>query len=858
METIHLKIIISHTNTDFDALASMIAAQKLHPDAILVITTKQTSLVKQFLTIYRDTFEMILDDDIDWSLVTEMIVVDVATINRLGNHAKHMNLDHVKVTIYDHHPKSENNMVADYEQIEEIGATVTILIEKIREQKIQISSLEATLFGLGIYTDTGSFTYPNTTERDFLAASYLIRNGMNLNLVQKFSVHKLTEEQENLLNTLYFESNAYEREGLKFVISYCEHPKFIKGLAVVAEKLLDVSGANLVLCVVKMKNTVFIVGRANSERINLIPLLSKFGGGGHREAGSASVKKAELSDVLNDINKYKELLLTPSVIARDIMASPVKSLTPDTKMEDAGEKMYRYGHSGYPVVEDGKLVGIITRRDLDKANHHGLGHAPIKAYMSTELITAKPETTIEELQSIVINHNVGRIPIVDGEKIIGIVTRTDIIEVMHSQHLSEALKKPKLDNLKELLSTRLPASTYQLLKDISKTAGESNVNVFLIGGIVRDLFLEHPNDDVDITVEGDGIAFANKLVEDYGGSIVSHETFGTATWTHPNGEQIDVTSARLEYYARPASLPDVERASLKMDLNRRDFTINSMAVSLNPRSFGKLVDPFHGQQDLRSKTIRILHNLSFIEDPTRIFRAVRFENRFNFKMDIQTLTLAHNSIGRVKDLSEDRMIGQMKSLFNDRAPSKALLRLFDLHFWRQFDIHDECRESSALHVVQLEEMYDRVFEEDYTLNWINYFAIPFYQSGNLEKINPYLMTRGDRKFIQDVKALMNQSELFEQKTIFALHPKLKNYSNEAILFYLSSKQDEDTVPIVEYLIRRQKMVNYLSGEDMIKEGYKPGKYFRNILMALELAILNGEVDSRESAIEWLLKNHSKS
>ena len=853
-----MKIIISHTNTDFDALASMIAAHKLHPDATLVITTKQTSLVKQFLTIYRDTFEMKLDDDIDWSLVSEMIVVDVATLNRLGNHAKHLNLDDVKVTIYDHHPKSDNNIIADHEQIEEIGATVTMLIEKIIEQNIQISSLEATLFGLGIYTDTGSFTYPNTTEREFAAATHLIRNGMNLSLIQKFSVHNLTDEQDDLLNTLYFKSNSYVREGLKFVISYCEHPKFIKGLAVVAEKLLDVSSANMVLCVVKMKNTVFIVGRANSERINLIPLLSKFGGGGHREAGSASVKKAELSDVLNDINKYKDLLLTPSVIARDIMASPVKSLTPETTMVDAGEKMYRYGHSGYPVVRDGKLVGIITRRDLDKANHHGLGHAPIKAYMSTELITAKPETTIEELQSIVINHNVGRIPIMDNDKIIGIVTRTDIIEVMHSKQLSEALKKPKLDNLKELMSTRLPESTYQLLKDISKSSGESHVNVYLIGGIVRDLFLDYPNDDVDITVEGDGISFAKQLVEDYGGTIVSHESFGTATWTHPNGEQIDVTSARLEYYARPASLPDVERASLKMDLNRRDFTINSMAVRLNPRSFGKLVDPFHGQQDLRSNTIRILHNLSFIEDPTRIFRAVRFESRFNFKMDSQTLTLAHNSIGRIKDLSEDRMIGQMKALFNDRAPSKAMLRLFDLHFWRQFDIQDECRESSTIHVKQLEGIYDRVFEEEYTINWINYFAIPFYQSEVLDKIEPYLMSRGDRKFIQDVKALMNQSELLEMETAWELHPKLKNYSNEAILFFVTARPDTNAEPIVDYLVRRQKLVNYLTGEDMINEGYKPGKYFRNILLALEVAVLNGEVDSRESAIEWLLKNHSKS
>ncbi|SOC40654.1 CBS domain-containing protein [Salinicoccus kekensis] len=853
-----MQIIMSHVNTDFDALASLIAAKKLHPEAKVVIPNEQTAPVRQFLTIYRDTFDMTDDHLVKWEEVTGLILVDTASLSRLGNYTKKLDAEKLDITVYDHHPPGSKVVKAARRVIEPVGATVTLLIEEIIRRKIPISSFEATLFGLGLYTDTGSFTFPNTTDRDFQAASFLMKNEMNLEIIQRFADYKLTPGQQDLLNQLFRNAKTYYRDGLKFLVCAYQIDVYLRELATIADKLLDISGADMVLTVVKMEKHVHIVGRCNSNRVNLLPLLEKFDGGGHPQAGSATVKREELEEVLQQVNSHLDLILKPAITAEDIMASPVKMLPPDTKIREAGHLMYRYGHSGYPVVEDDRLIGIITRRDLDKANHHGLGHAPIKAYMSRNPRTIKPETTIEEMQRLIIDNNIGRLPVMEDGQPIGIVTRTDIIEVMHNQELSEDLRRPDIKNLKEEMEKQLPESTNSLLTDISRTAERADMRVYLIGGIVRDLFLERPNDDIDIVVEGNGIDFAEHLRTDYGGSVKMHETFGTASWIHPSGLYIDVTSARLEYYERPASLPDVELSTLSEDLYRRDFTINSMALCLNPEVFGDLVDPFNGQADLRSKTIKVLHNLSFIDDPTRILRAVRFETRFDFLMDKQTESLALNSMARMRDLSAHRIVEEMKRLFKDEDPPGTIKRLFKLTFWQQFGVDDGSAEQSYIHAGQLKMFYEiHKPPAGQKARWFNYFAIPFFTSKKMYLMSQFSLTKRNNKFLQDIRNLSDMEGVERIREPGEFHRFLKHYEDEAIIFMIAKENMENEDIITSYLKRRIDMPIFLTGEDLIREGMKPGPHFRGILLDLEVAVLNGEINSRDEAVEWLHENHMK-
>lgn len=848
-----MQVIISHVNTDFDAFASLLAAKKLYPEATIVLSDKQNDQVKRFLNIYRDTFSFVRDRDIDWEKVDELIMVDVASLRRIGTYASKLPRESVHITVYDHHPPREGDVEADVAIIEDVGATITLLVEEIKRRSLPVDSFEATIFGLGLYTDTGNFTYQTTTVRDFDVVKFLMEKGMNLEMVQRFSEQSLVEEQQVLLDELFVRCESQEIDGLEYVFTTYEQDTFQGGLALLTEKLLDMKGADAMIAIVKMKRHVYIVGRARADRINLQPLLKKFGGGGHQHAGSATVKRSELDEVVNQVKQSIDLTLQPAVTAKDLMASPVKTLTPDTTIEEAGKLMYRYGHSGYPIVAEDKLVGIITRRDLDKANHHGLGHAPVKAYMTTNIITIEPETTLEEIQNIVIENNIGRLPVVEGEKVVGIVTRTNIIEKIHEQALDveqNGTVNELKDNIAEEMKRQLPEEILTILQQVSKTATEIDEEVYLIGGIVRDILLERKNDDIDLVVEGNAIHLARQLQQRYGGALTTHEDFGTATWTHPSNLEVDLASSRLEYYERPASLPDVEGSTLQEDLYRRDFTINAMAIALHENHFGKLVDPFSGQNDLYKRSIKVLHNLSFVEDPTRILRAVRFEIRFGFRMDEQTESLALHSIEQMKEVSAKRIIDEVKRMFIEENVYNSIKRLYELKFWQQYTNNRASSKLALRYVRKLQSLLDKHSNLPKTSKWFLYFMVPFYVANSIDAIGPFLLTKKKRKLYESIKEIEHLT--FEQyKTIGELQLALKNISDEAIIFALTMMNLEDEDRILKYVKKRRSLRPLLTGEDLKRHNVQPGPIYKDILLALEVSMLNEQVTTKEEAEKWL-------
>ncbi|PIC85204.1 polynucleotide adenylyltransferase [Sporosarcina sp. P20a] len=854
-----MQIITSHVNTDFDALASMIAAKKLYPDAQLIISDKLESRVQRFLNIYRDVFDFVPSAHVDWEQVTEMIIVDVASLARIGKLPDDFDASKRKIIVYDHHQKGENDVQYDEGIVELTGAAVTLLIEEIRKQNIAISSFEASLFGLGLYTDTGKFTYASTTVRDMKAAAYLLEQGMSLEMVGSFAEETLTFEQQDLLDQLLTHTEIHEVDGLEIAVSTHELDHFVNGLALITTKVLGVKGTDAVIAVVKMKNSVFIVGRANSERITLQPILKKLGGGGHQHAGSATVKKGDKEAILEDINSSLETILRPAITAKELMTSPVKTLTPDTTIEEAGRRMYRYGHSGYPVVENKKLVGIITRRDLDKGNHHGLGHAPVKAYMTTKMYTIEPDTSLEEIQELVIKHNIGRLPVIEDGKIVGIVTRSNIIQVLYSDMMADkkTADTPPSREIINKMQKQLPGEALQLLKEIGETASRIDVPVYLIGGIVRDILLDKPNFDIDIVAEGNGIELANSLMDTHGGDVIEHESFGTATWNTPSGLSIDIVSSRLEYYEQPAALPEIETSVLGDDLQRRDFTINAMAIRLNAEAFGELIDPFDGQNDLREKKIKILHNISFVEDPTRIFRAVRFEQRFGFSMDEQTEKLALESIDKVIHLSPQRINEEMIRLFTEGSPQEVIRRLFELNVWQQFGVNEKQMDASVATAENLEQIYNEQVRKITNLkiaekpSWFNYFLLPFYCNDSLYAAEKFTLRKNRKKLLEEIMELQKHEQWNESTQTGDYHLFLHDYSDEAILFILVANQVPYQESVMEYLYDRNKLQSYLNGGDLVKAGLKPGPTFSKILLHLEVSQLNGDVSSKEDADQWL-------
>jgi tRNA nucleotidyltransferase (CCA-adding enzyme) len=230
--------------------------------------------------------------------------------------------------------------------------------------------------------------------------------------------------------------------------------------------------------------------------------------------------------------------------------------------------------------------------------------------------------------------------VLEDDHLIGVITRTDLLTILINRtsapeflYVSEKIPSfVRKKNIANLLTERLPKGIIGILKDLGEIADELDLNAYLVGGLVRDVVLKRENLDVDIVIEGDGIQFARVFAERSGAKVRSYPKFGTAVVVMPDDFKLDIATARIEHYESPAALPEVMLSSLKRDLFRRDFTINTLAVHLNKAHYGTLIDHFGGMRDIKERSIRVLHNLSFVEDPTRILRAIRFEQRFGFKI----------------------------------------------------------------------------------------------------------------------------------------------------------------------------------------------------------------------------------
>lgn len=260
--------------------------------------------------------------------------------------------------------------------------------------------------------------------------------------------------------------------------------------------------------------------------------------------------------------------------------------------------MTHYGLKAVPVLdgEGGRCVGILEHQVAEKASSHGLGDLPVSEYMRTDFSSVTPNDSLYKVMEIIIDQRQRLVPVIENDKVIGVVTRTDLINWMVEEpaRIPEAFlpERRQEKNIRSLMKNRLPDNIFNILKRSGELGDRLGYKVYAVGGFVRDILLLRPNLDIDLVVEGNGIKFAAKLARDMGGRIRAHKKFQTAVVILPDGQKIDVATARLEYYEHPAALPTVELSSIKLDLFRRDFTINALAIELNPENFGKLVDFF--------------------------------------------------------------------------------------------------------------------------------------------------------------------------------------------------------------------------------------------------------------------------
>lgn len=871
-------VITCHVNADFDALSSMIAAGKLYPDSVMIFPGSQEKNLKNFFiqsATYLYNFKSF--KEIDPASVKQLIIVDTRQKSRVKHVAPLLNNPDLEIHLYDHHPDSDEDITGTVEFVKSWGSTTSIISEILMDREIDLTEDEATILGLGIYEDTGCFTFTSTTSHDYTAASWLLSQGMDLNMVSDLINRDLSAEQVSILNSLLDSATSHKINGIDVVVANVTLEHYVGDFALLAHKILDMENIRVLFAIAKMMDRIHVVARSRTTDVDVGVICSSLGGGGHSFAASATIKQKTITQVKDELFGLLYSQINPQILVSNLMSSPSVTIEEDVNISQASETMTRFGLKAIPVVfkDTQKCAGILEHQLADKAVGHGLGKVPVKEYMITDFTTLGTTEDLYKVMEVIIGQRQRLIPIEEDDKIIGVVTRTDLINniIKEPARIPETLlpERKRERNIKKMLRDRLPENIINLLEKCGKLSHDMGFQLYIVGGFVRDILLDRDNLDVDLVVEGDGIAFAKKLASELGGRVRAHHKFQTAVVILEDEQKIDVATARLEYYEHPAALPTVELSSIKMDLYRRDFSINALAVHLNPNNFGKLVDFFGGQKDIKDKIIRVLHSLSFVEDPTRIIRAIRFEQRFSFRIGLQTEKLIKNAVDLniFHKLSGSRIFHELRMIFEENNPLGCISRMENFGLLR--NIHPLLKLTPSINDILLEtEKVINWFQLLYTDEQIEKWML--YLLGLLNTINDsqakiiFNRFNFSKKQEQGFFGLRGQvqegvAELYkwqkEQGSLSDLYFILSPLPVEGLLFLMARTRKDDLRKKISYFITHLRNVQpQVSGKDLKEMGIKPGPLFGEILKDLKAAQIDGLSCDRQSQIEWV-KNKYK-
>ena len=840
------EVIATHGNTDFDAFAAMLAARRLYPGAVVAIGALNRN-VRDFYRLHAEELGPFAEASrLDTGAIRRLVVVETAHASRLGD-LEAVALDPaVEKVLFDHHEEPVPDWVrSDAAVLSHDGALTTTLVGILAERELEPTVLESTAFALGIHEDTGSLTYPTTTQRDVDALAWCVRHGARQDLVAHYLHTPLGPAERDLLSALMEALEPVEAGGEELLVAAVRWPEYVEGVSNLAHKIVDLTDTRGLVLLVEMDGRVFAVVRSRSERIDAAGVAAALGGGGHAQAASA-IARLGLEEARAKALAALESAAAEPRRARDVMSAPVRTVEPDESVREAMVLCQRHGQSGVFVVEDGRVVGAVSREDLDKAIGHDLAHAPVRGIMSGRVVTSTETTTLNELQALVTAADDGRVAVLHDEQLVGVVTRADLLRALEGV-------EPEPEEAGESLAEALTGvERLQPVFEAVASLGERPEGVYLVGGTVRDILLGEDNFDVDIAVEGDAIAFARALAGALGGRVTPHEKFGTAVVKYGEEGRVDVVTTRTEFYDAPGALPTVERAGLREDLYRRDFSINAMAVSLKPGDLGRLVDPFGGRDDLQNRVLRVLHNLSFIDDPTRIFRAIRYEARYGLRLEEHSARLARSTIemGLVGDLSSARLRDELVALLEDPGAAGGILRLGELGVERAIHPHLRADDEAAA-------LYERALALRDELG----VDVPAWHLGvaaiarDMSSDEAYVWLERLRVRRRDVERIVGairispliverlREEQLDAAQIVALADA---YAPEAPLLALAR---EERAELRDYFTRLRRVELEIGGDDLARLGVEESPRVGEILAEVRRLKLNGRLDGRDSELE---------
>jgi tRNA nucleotidyltransferase (CCA-adding enzyme) len=871
-----LNIIFLMDGADLDAFSSSFGLSLLDKNAKILLPNGLSKTTLMTIKNFEDLLEdkLIKIKDLEGKKIKKVYLTDSSDIEeifeKIGNYLD----EDYSIEVIDHHLNKELKQDERVKyRIEKVGSATTIVVEEIEKKNIDITPDEATILALGIYEDTGSFKYDLTTPRDLKATAFLLEKGANLEFIREILEKGITEEQLEVISQLTKNIQYLNINNKKIIISTALTQKYIPDISSKIGLIRPFQDADAFFLLISVKGKISIIARSRDKEIDVGEILSHLGGGGHKSAASGKIKGLPL----NEVKEYLESIITNYLQndkkkIKDIVYTDIKIFSPDTKLKEVKEFL-KENIAEVILVGDKnrRFKGIIPIKVIEKALEWERENITLRDLVIEDIITFSPEMSILEAERYLIKTSQDYFPVIKNGKILGIVSRGYLLKTIHGQlfsssdmdiFISRERIKPRIIDFTSKLESHFSNDILEELKLFGKVAKEIGYRAFLVGGIVRDIVMKNKKSlDIDILVEGDALKLLEKLKKDYGYSTQFHNQFFSGSLTlKSKGIKIDFATARKEEYEHPGAYPKVKKATLKEDLYRRDFTINTLAVEITSDNYGKLIDFFNGLKDINDKVIRILQPLSFVEDPIRILRAVRFAGRFNFKLGKPTERLLKMAINEevLKIAPRARIKQELEYIFQE----KNVLEIINL--MNKYKILHQLIPNFVMSRKRLE-----ILSRLKTL--INTYEILF--KGEADKVGLYLLALLYHLPYEIAYKILEKYQLLEKKDLFEgfynikdefkkipkkdseIYKKIKNLDKNIIIFLAAYIDRDLTKRIMDIFNKEKNFKSILSGRDLIKLGLKPSPQMGKILNDVLYKHLDNEIKTKEEALKYVKEKY---
>lgn len=861
-----MKIITTHLSADFDGFAAaVVCGLRLYPDHRVLFAGSLEAAVRRFVEESGLNFPEAKIREARRARLEHAVVVDTRNPRRLGEVWRLIQRDRCAVTLIDHHEAEPEPIEAEEQLSNRVGATCTLVAQLLEERGLTPTPEEASLLLMGIYEDTGGLSYRETTPEDLRVAARLVEVGGSLEWVRKWVMRGLEPHHFELLNRLVEATQVTVIRGVPVSISAVEVEQYHEEAAYVVHRWMETFDLAVGAALLVRPPHVNLILRSRVPGLHAGRVAQRFGGGGHATAASARVSGKMTVQLKEELVEVLRAEMPPSLTAGEVALRRIFTVPAGMSVAKAKERVNHLRVNALPVEDptSHELVGTLTRQILDQALAHDLGERPVSAVMRPGVPKVSAATSLDDLADRFLERSYRFVVVEEEGKPIGLITRIELFRRLFQQHVAGSTldnriqgTRPASQSVRRLLRGVAPKWVQNVLGHVRTVAGERGEEVYLVGGVVRDLLLERPNEDVDLVVEGDGIAFAEELARALGGRSHPHRPFLTAVVSLPLGHKVDVASARTEFYRTPAALPEVENSLIRQDLYRRDFTINALAVALSGDRFGTLVDFFGGRKDLQRREIRVLHSLSFIDDPTRAIRAVRYARRLTFSIARDTRHLISTALaeGILDRLSGQRLRHELILLLEEAHPAASVGLLAELGLLGAILPSVTWSEEIRSFLLELEGVIKWFEMEDLgppLERWVIFLGalVLHGEVGAGARLASRLQLTGRRSAsLADLRERVGrlQESLAEAAPRSRLVRLVEDAALETVLLAMTRADREGRRRLADALAVSVRTQLAVSGRDLVAHGLPPGPHIGSALARTRDAVIDGEVAEGEA------------